>query len=58
MLFLLEKRGAAYTPVAECDPGKLKSALQTTAFGMKMQRRSDPTSARNWRSVRLKEPKL
>lgn len=58
VLFLLEKRGAAYTPVAECDPGKLKSALQTTAFGMKMQRRSDPTSARNWRSVRLKEPKL
>ena len=58
VLYLLDRRGTVYTPVDECNPGKIKAALQTAAFGMKMQRGCDPTSARNWRSMSLKQPKL
>ena len=58
VLFLLDRKGVVYTPLDECDPGKIKSALQAAAFGMKMQRRCDPTSARNWRSMRLREPRV
>lgn len=57
VLFLLDRRGVPYVPVAECNPGKIKSALSAAAFGMKMQRGCDPTSARNWRSMSLKQPK-
>lgn len=58
VLFLLDRRDVPYIPVAECNPGKIKSALQTAAFGLKMQRGCDPSSARNWRSMSLKQPKI
>ena len=31
---------------------------KTAAFGLKMQRGCDPSSARNWRSMSLKQPKF
>lgn len=56
VLFPLDEKGVAHMPLEKCNPGKLKGALQASAFGMKAQRRCDVTSARNWRSMRLRYP--
>ena len=51
---MLAQYGVEGEPVAECNPGRLKSLAQASSFGMKMQRRADITSARNWRSMHMK----
>lgn len=51
---MLAQYGVEGEPVAECNPGRLKSLAQASSFGMKMQRRADIASARNWRSMHMK----
>ena len=58
VLFLLEERGVPYIPVKECDPARFAAWRQKVSFALRMQRVSDPMSARNWQSMRLKEPKV
>lgn len=57
VLFVLDEKGTEYLPLKKSNPGKAAGALQAAAFGMKAQRRADITSARNWRSIRLRVPR-